>query len=403
MARNNPKPSGKINWQAIGEIIVPSPARKLAGWLFNIKPPAQSFNWFWNLTGLQQFYSTAQVEDWIVIDSDADEGDYTTLVAWEADAPAADDRLLIKEDQTITAQFVLLDNVTLKFLDGARLLCATNIATSVLKLGSNPIIEGVLNIVLSHTGTTAKAVEYDGDNAVGKINIENASTGTLTTGHHINANKTGNRVEGFIDNTGGGVLTNVIIDNSTEDSNLLQIIDNPNNALVRNRGAKSFRDGLEFDLSSDADGDIYYRDAGVLKRLAKGTKEDILVVKSDIPSWETLSGTYTPSVTNVANLGSVTVFTAQHMRVGNTVTVSGIFLIDPTASGAVTTFRVSLPISSNFTAKEDLGGSGAAKSGSIASILINADSANDEAFFEFTSQTANPHDASYTYTYRILE
>lgn len=286
MARNNPKPSGKINWQAIGEIIVPSPARKLAGWLFNIKPPAQSFNWFWNLTGLQQFYSNAQVQDWIVIDSDADEGDYATLVAYIADAPAAGDRILVKEDQTITAQFVLPDNVTLKFLDGSRLLCATDIATSVLKLGSNPIIEGVLNIVLSHTGTTAKAVEYDGDNAVGKINIENSSTGTLTTGHHINANKTGNRVEGFIDNTGGGTLTNEHIDNSTEDSNILEIRSGISNQITRNQGAKSFRDGFEFDLGSDADGDIYYRDGGILKRLPKGTNEDFLSLKAGIPSWQ---------------------------------------------------------------------------------------------------------------------
>ena len=306
MARNNPKPSGKINWQAIGEIIVPSPARKLAGWLFNIKPPAQSFNWFWNLTGLQQFYSNAQVEDWIVIDSDADEGDYATLVAYIADAPAAGDRILVKEDQTVTAQFVLPANVTLKFLDGSRLLCATNIATSVLKLGSNLIIEGVLNIVLSHTGTTAKAVEYDGDNAVGKINIENASTGTLTTGHHINANKTGNRVEGFIDNTGGGVLTNEYVDNSTEDSNILEIRSGITNQIARSDGAKSFRDGLEFDLVPDADGDIYYRDAGILKRLPKGLEGDSLFLDSGIPEWRSLDWGFASQIGNDLNIAGIT-------------------------------------------------------------------------------------------------
>lgn len=39
-------------------------------------------------------------------------------------------------------------------------------------------------------------------------------------------------------------------------------------------------------LGSDADGDIYYRDAGILKRLAKGTDEDFLSLKSGIPSWQ---------------------------------------------------------------------------------------------------------------------
>lgn len=234
MARNNPKPSGKVNWDATGNIVEPNAGRKTSGWLFGVKPPAQNFNWLWNLLGLNQLYSNAQVEDWIVIDSDADEGDYATLAAYIADSPAISDRILVKEDQTVTAQVVLPDNVTLKFLDGSRLLCATNIATSVLKLGSNPIIEGVLNIILSQTGTTAKAVEIDGDNATGKINVENASTGTLTTAYHINANKTGNRINGFIQNTGGGTLTNRIIDNSTEVSNLIILFDETDNSIKTN-------------------------------------------------------------------------------------------------------------------------------------------------------------------------
>jgi hypothetical protein len=212
-----------------------------------------------------------QVEDWIVID--ATEGDYATLVAWADDAPAAGDRILVKEDQTITAQFVLPDNVTLKFLDGSRLLCATNIATSVLKLGSNPIIEGVLNIVLSHTGTTAKAVEIDGDNAIGKINVENSSTGTLTTGYHINANKTGNRINGFSQNTGGGTLTNVILDNSSESSNILMIVDEQTNTVKTTKkvfvdllndqnigGIKTFTDILQL-VSNNPDIRLFESDA----------------------------------------------------------------------------------------------------------------------------------------------
>lgn len=351
MPRNNPKPTGKVNWDATGNIVEPNAGRKTSGWLFGVKPPAQNFNWLWNLLGLNQFYSNAQVEDWIVIDSDADEGDYATLVAYIADAPAAGDRILVKEDQTVTAQIVLPANITLKFLDGSNLLCATNIATSVLKLGSNPIIEGVLNIVLSQTGTTAKAVEIDGDNAIGNINVENSSTGTLTTAYHINANKTGNRVSGFAQNTGGGTLTNIIVDNSTENSNLLTIVDELNNIVISTAlidfassqilSGKSFLDsttniidssdntkkvqfqcasiatgttriwtfpnnnaifvgedlsqsltnkelgvGTKIALGSDADGDIYYRDAGILKRLAKGTNEDTLKLKSGLPSWE---------------------------------------------------------------------------------------------------------------------
>lgn len=240
MARNNPKPGGKVDWDATGNIVEPNAGRKTSGWLFSVKPPAQNFNWLWNLLGLQQFYSNAQVQDWIVIDSDADEGDYATLTAYLADAPAAGDRLLIKEDQTVTVQTVIPSGVTLKFLDGARLLCATNIATSVLQMGSNIVVEGVLNIVLSQTGTTDKAIEYNGDNVVGQIDIENSSTGTLTTAHSINSGKTGNQIDGFVSNTGGGTLTNVLTDNSTEDSNILQIVDDSTDTIVRSKGANTF-------------------------------------------------------------------------------------------------------------------------------------------------------------------
>lgn len=284
--RNNPKPGGKIDWDATGNIVEPSIGRKISGWLFGVKPPAQNFNWFWNLVGLQQFYSNAQVEDWIVIDSDADEGDYATLAEYIADAPVAGDRILVKEDQTITAQLAIPSFITLKLLDGVRLLSSTNIATSVLKLNDAIVIEGVLNILLSHTGTTAKAVEFDDDKVVGIINVVNSSTGTLTTAYHINANKTGNKVHGIAQNPGGGTITNILVDNSTEDSNLIEIVDEPNNQIVRSRGAYKFREGLEFDLGSDVDGDIYYRDAGVLKRLPKGTDDDVLRLKSGLPNWE---------------------------------------------------------------------------------------------------------------------
>ena len=252
-----------------------------------------------------------QVEDWIVID--ATEGDYATLVEWEADTPAANDRLLVKEDQTITAQFVLPDNVTIKFLDGARLLCATNIATSVLKLGSNPIIEGVLNIVLSQTGTTAKAVEIDGDNAVGKINVENSSTGTLTTAYHVNASKTGNKIDGLIANTGGGIVTNVApVDNSTEDSNMLEIVDGTNNVVRRNRGARTFQESISFpvnwDFASQVGNDLNIATIGSPALTALNgtdvafiddTNEDLRTYRFDGTDW-----TQVGNDLNIAGIGS---------------------------------------------------------------------------------------------------
>ena len=251
MPRNNAKPTEKVDWINDDDpikIIAPSTAQKLAGWIKDQLPPAQRFNWLWNLLGNSQIYHNAQVQDWIVIDSDTDERDYATLTAYLADAPAAGDRVLIKEDQTVTVQTVIPDDITLKFLDGSRLLCATNIATSVLQMGSNIIIEGVLNLVLSQAGTTDKAIEYNGDNVKGVIDVENASTGTLTTAHSINASKTGNEIRGIAKNSGGGTLTNVLVDNSTEDSNDISIINDTTNIIIRSTGANTF-DGLTINTS----------------------------------------------------------------------------------------------------------------------------------------------------------
>ena len=288
MARNNPKPTDKLDWipDDTTNILEPLPSRKASGWLFGEKPPNNVFNFITNLINRLLDYAMGQAEDWIVIDSDLDEGDYATLTAYLADSPTSGDRILIKDVQTVIVQTIIPSHITIKFLDGRGLLCATNIATSILQFGSNVIIEGVLDLTLTHTGTTARAIEFNGDNVIGNINVNNGSTGILTTAYHINANKTGNRINGFAQNTGGGTLTNVIVDNSTEDSNLLEIVDEPNNQIRRSRGAYKFREGLEFDLGSDADGDMHYRDAGILKRLGKSTNNKVLQLVSGLPAWD---------------------------------------------------------------------------------------------------------------------
>ena len=43
----------------------------------------------------------------------------------------------------------------------------------------------------------------------------------------------------------------------------------------------------DIQLNSDADGDIYYRDAGILTRLPKGSDDEILTLASGVPAWAT--------------------------------------------------------------------------------------------------------------------
>ena len=234
----------KIGWGNT-DVIEPSDPKKALGWLKLEKPAYQFLNWIFRQVSLDQFYVFGQSQEYIVISSDSDEQDYATLAAYIADAPAAGDKVLVKETQVITAQMIIPDSITLRILDGVNFTRSTLDAASVIKLGSNIIIEGVLNLILSQTGTTAKGIEINGDNIFGDIIVENSSTGTLTDAFAINAAKGNNHIRGIAQNTGGGTLTNVLTDSSAEDSNNVMIVDEANTLINRSNGIifeKNIRD-----------------------------------------------------------------------------------------------------------------------------------------------------------------
>ena len=109
----------------------------------------------------------------------------------------------------------------------------------------------------------------------------------------------------------------------------------------------------------------------------------------------TSSGTYTPTITNASDIESVTVTQAQYMRVGNTVTVSGM------CGGTVTsfgygTFEISLPIASNVGAIEDVAGVCIAE---FYSGYIRGSIANNTASFGLSGTTDY---YSFTFTYQII-
>lgn len=314
------RPPRDLDWipdDATG-INVPSQTKQNAGWIVE-KPARQFFNWLWNRLSRWTHYFSGQSQEFIVIDStNANEKDYDTLAAYIADSPAAGDKVLVKETQALTAQMIIPAGITLRILGGVTFTRTTLEASSVIKFGSDVIIEGVLNLVLSHTGTTAKAIECDGDDLSGKINVENSSTGTLTTAFHINASKTGNALKGFVKNTGGGAITNIGADSSTENSNLLQITDKTSKQIFRSLGSNTFFTGFKFLFGSDADGDIYYRDAGILKRLPKGTDEDVLRLKSGLPSWAA------EPLTKIINIGNWNMISTASVSVAHGLTFSKI-------------------------------------------------------------------------------
>ena len=117
----------------------------------------------------------------------------------------------------------------------------------------------------------------------------------------------------------------------------------------------------------------------------------------------TAAGTYTPTRSAEVNQdANATMFEAQYLRVGATVTVSGRFTFDPTLTATATSFEMTLPIASNIGAVEDL--SGVAFCGAIASMgaAISGSVANNTAVVQWISSDVTAQSWSFTFTYQII-
>jgi hypothetical protein len=118
-----------------------------------------------------------------------------------------------------------------------------------------------------------------------------------------------------------------------------------------------------------------------------------------LPSGTASSGTYTPTITNQANITSSTAQQLQWMRVGNTVTVSGGVLITPTTSGVTTILRISLPVSSNFSNSWSCGGGGG--SGGVNGLAVYGDTGNKTANLGFQSASTSSTQFYFSFTYLV--
>lgn len=114
------------------------------------------------------------------------------------------------------------------------------------------------------------------------------------------------------------------------------------------------------------------------------------------------SGSYTPTLTNVANVAASTAYQAQWIRVGNVVTVSGKVDVDPTASATLTQLGLSLPIASNIGAAEDCSGTAHASAIASQGAAILGDATNDRAQMDWIAGDVTNQPMYYTYTYEVL-
>lgn len=114
------------------------------------------------------------------------------------------------------------------------------------------------------------------------------------------------------------------------------------------------------------------------------------------------SGTYTPTLTNGANVAASSNAGALYSRVGNIVTVSGACQVDPTATNTVTELGISLPIASALTGVRQV--IGVAVSGDVAGMsgMVFADAANDRATLRFVHADVSNRTWSFNFQYQVL-
>lgn len=108
---------------------------------------------------------------------------------------------------------------------------------------------------------------------------------------------------------------------------------------------------------------------------------DNIIEQNMLNGYNVESGMYTPSLTIVSNLDALTSTNIHYLKIGNQVVLSGTFAVDPTGT-ANSSFRMSLPFTSNFTANSDAHGVIAGMATSTGrTLLANADTTNDEILF----------------------
>lgn len=116
-------------------------------------------------------------------------------------------------------------------------------------------------------------------------------------------------------------------------------------------------------------------------------------------------GTYTPTLTKVANLvAAVNAYQCQYMRVGNVVTVSGRFDAEPNAANTYTQMAMTLPITSDISTSQNLGGTamGIRSTPNKEACSVEGDATNNRALFSWESKATSSHDFFFTFTYLVL-
>jgi hypothetical protein len=113
------------------------------------------------------------------------------------------------------------------------------------------------------------------------------------------------------------------------------------------------------------------------------------------------AGTWTPTLTGVANVAASTAYVCNYMKLGDIVTASGRVDVDPTAAVS-TQLGISLPIASNFAADTNCAGTASAPGVASMSAAILGDGVNDRAQMQWIATDLTNQPWYFTFTYRVI-
>lgn len=169
--------------------------------------------------------------------------------------------------------------------------------------------------------------------------------------------------------------------------------------------AEAAWNGNTFEFGTRAEGSGVFRDM-LLKGNVVSTRAmslgSSLVVNGGATLTALTAGSYTPSLTNVANLTASTAYKCQWSRVGNVVNVSGKVDVDPTLTATSTQLGISLPVASNIGAAEDCAGTAFAPGIAGQGAAILGDATNNRAQMEWISTDVTNQAMYFTFGYEVL-
>lgn len=173
-------------------------------------------------------------------------------------------------------------------------------------------------------------------------------------------------------------------------------------ALVLKAGFDIYTSARDITIDPPKEGETWIEDISSVQSLCFLRTISNVATKVCMPASASPYGRYFPTLTNVANLDSSQAYDCIYARIGNVVTVSGKLDIDPTTAATTVQLGISLPITSNIGATEDVGGVAFASGIASQGAAIRGDATNNRAELIYKATDVTNQPMYFTFQYRII-